>query len=234
MLLQDLEQAPDVAADVVSVVQLPRVATDKPLLRGWPHAGAAVLIGTLTALLLVRDWERLGHLLPLLVYGLAMVELYTASAVFHLGTWRPKRWHVLRMVDHVSIFLAIAATDTALALPLLSGRWRDALLAGIWLLALAGICLKVRAPQLPRSASTAIYIGLGWAILPAVPALWAASTSQAHILLGLAAILYMLGAVVYWRRRPNPLPGVFGYHELFHVLTIAGSIVVATVVWLSL
>ncbi|HEV8190121.1 MAG TPA: hemolysin III family protein [Ktedonobacterales bacterium] len=190
--------------------------------------------GALTALFLVRDWGMLGHLLPLMVYGLAMVELYTVSAIFHLGTWRPKPWHVLRMIDHASIFVAIAATDTALCLPLLTGWWRDALLAGIWLLAITGIGLKICAPQLPRGASTAIYIGLSWTILPAVPALWASSTSQAHVLFGPAAILYLLGALVYWRRRPNPLPGVFGYHELFHVLTIARSIVVATVVRLSL
>lgn len=232
MLLEDIGQ--DVTVEAVSVVQLPQIAIDKPLLRGWPHAGAAALAGTLTALLLLRDWGRLGHLLPLLVYGVAMVELYTASALFHLGAWRPRRWHVLRMVDHSSIFVAIAATDTALCLSLLAGGWRDALLVGIWLLALAGIVLKICMPQLPRSLSTVIYIGLGWAILPALPALWAASTSQEHSLLLLGAFLYMLGAIVYWRRLPNPLPNIFGYHELFHVLTIAGSIVIATVVRLSL
>jgi hemolysin III len=207
---------------------------DKPLLRGWPHACAAVVSGTLTAFLLVRDGGRLGHFLPLLVYGLAMLELYSASAVFHLGAWRPKRWHVLRLIDHASIFVAIAATDTALCLPLHSGWGRDALLAGIWLLALAGIGLKICVPRLPRSLSTGIYLGMGWAVLPALPALWAASPGQAHALLVSSGILYMAGAVVYWRRWPDPVPGVFGYHELFHVLTIAGSIAIAAVVQLCL
>src|SRR5262249_11744814 len=114
------------------------------------------------------------------------------------------------------------------------GWWRGVLLVSIWTLALAGIGLKIWMPTLPRRVSTMIYIGLGWAILPALPGLWGASPAQAHALLLLAALPCMVGAVVYWRRRPNLLAGVFGYHELFHVLTIAGGVVVAAVVHLSL
>jgi len=202
----------------------------KPLLRGWFHAVACC--GALAFTVLIYRRGQLGTIAyaPLL-YGLSMIELYAVSATFHLGTWRKPRHRVLRSLDHASIFVAIASTFTPLCVGVLHGGSSTALLVVIWLLALAGIVLTVRFPRVSRTHRTALYIGIGWSAALLLPALWAVLPHAAVGLLALGGVCYSIGSLVYIRRAPDPLPRFLGYHEIFHLLVIAGNALCAVVVW---
>ncbi len=210
----------------------------KPLLRGWFHAGAAVasvVLGLVLCWLSLGDWPKL---LSMLVFGLSMVELYTVSAVYHLGSWREKPYRLLNALDHSNIFVAIAGTYTPLCVNILTGAARDATLALIWVLALAGITLSIVTigmPRLkvrvPRWGSTSLYIGMGWVSLLLLPAIWVALPWQAVALLLLGGLLQTLGAVVYARRWPDPFPKVLGFHEVFHIFVVAGGAAFAAVIF---
>src|SRR5438067_13636855 len=126
----------------------------KPLLRGWFHAGAAVGALALTGALAWASRADLPRLVSLVIFGLSMVELYTVSAIYHIGRWSGTRYRVLRSLDHANIFVLIAGTYTPLCFNVLAGWPRVALLAAIWGLALAGIGLSVFTTRIPRWVGT--------------------------------------------------------------------------------
>jgi hemolysin III len=206
-------------------------ALPKPLLRGRFHAGAAFAALVLTVALCARSHTDPPRLLSMLIFGLSMVELYAVSAVYHIGRWSPTAWRRLRALDHANIFILIAGTYTPLCFNLLSGWLRPAILALIWALAAAGVALTTLTLRTPRWLSTALYVGMGWVALLALPAFARALGWGAIALLLLGGGLYTAGAVVYARRWPNPFPRVFGFHEVFHLLVIAGGAAFATAIW---
>jgi hemolysin III len=177
-------------------------------------------------------------MVSMIVFGLAMVELYSVSAVYHIGSWRDKPYRVLRALDHSNIFVVIAGTYTPLCFNLLSGWGRVAILILIWVLAFAGIGLSVVTIgvaglkwEVPRWVGTGLYIAMGWVAIFALPAYLAVLPWTAIGLLLLGGALYTVGAIVYAKKRPNPFPRVFGFHEIFHLFVIAGGAVFAIVVW---
>jgi len=171
------------------------------------------------------------RLLSMLTYGLSMIELYTVSAVYHLGAWSKSQRRKVRALDHANIFVFIAGTYTPLCLNILSGWLRVTILALIWLLAFTGVGLALFKRQMPRMTGTVLYIGMGWVAVLALPSFVALLPWNALALLVLGGILYTLGGIIYARRWPNPFPRVFGYHEVFHLFVIAASIAFATVIW---
>jgi hemolysin III len=201
-------------------------AHEKPLLRGWSHALAALGALVLTVALCWVSRADVPRLLSLLVYGLSMLELYTVSAVYHIGRWSAGTRRVLRAVDHANIFVLIAGTYTPLCANLLNGWVRVAMLVAIWVLALTGIGLAVINERLPRWVNASLYVGMGWLALLVLPALYQAMHWGVGLLV-LGGALYTVGAVIYARKRPDPFPRVFGYHEVFHLLVIAGSVAFA-------
>ncbi len=203
----------------------------KPLMRGWSHALAALASLLLTIALCWESRADLPRLISLLIFGLSMLELYTISALYHIGRWSPRPARVLRAIDHANIFVMIAGTYTPLCFNLLSGWLRVAILAVIWALAVAGVGLAILTLHLPRWMNAALYIGMGWVVVLALPAFLAVIPWYAVAILLLGGILYTLGAVVYARKRPDPFPRVFGFHEVFHLFVIAGSIAFASCVW---
>lgn len=141
----------------------------KPLLRGWFHAAAAVAALAYTVAACWRSWADLPRFGSLLVFGLGMVELYTMSAIYHLGRWREQARRALRALDHSNIFVLIAATYTPLCFNLLTGWMRVVILGLIWALALAGVLTSTQARHIPRWVNTILYIGMGWLALLALP-----------------------------------------------------------------
>lgn len=218
--------AQQAGASTGTQIELPR-----PLLRGWFHAVAAVLAVLFTIALAWASWYDGQRLVSMLVFGLSMVELYTVSAIYHIGTWSPRAKRVLRSVDHTNIFVVIAGTYTAICFNVLDGWIRDAILIVIWLLAIIGLILAIFKPRVPRWVGTGIYIGMGWVVVLALPALLEALPWQAIALLAAGGVLYTLGAVIYALKRPNPFPKVMGFHEVFHLFVIAGSVACSIVVW---
>ncbi len=206
----------------------------KPLLRGWFHALAAVGAVILTLALCWQSRTDIPRLISMAIFGLSMIELYTVSAMYHIGHWSAERRRILRALDHANIFILIAGTYTPFCFNVLSGWVRIALLVAIWSLAIAGVGLTVFALtlHLPRWIGTVLYIAMGWVAILAFPAFlvvlpW---TFAATLLSGGA--LYTIGGIIYALRRPNPFPRILGFHEIFHLFVIAGSIAFASSVWI--
>jgi hemolysin III len=209
-----------------------QLAPGKPLLRGWLHATAALAACLYTLAILNRSAGHGAPTLPLLLFGLSMMELYAVSAFLHIGTWSKPQHRFWRALDHVSIYGAIAGTYTPFCAAFVSGWLRVWLLCLTWLLAFCGGCLTLLRPRLPRTLRTALYGAMGvGSMLLLLPALWQSVPAAAMSLLVLSGVLYLVGAIVYVRRWPDPLPLVFGYHELFHLLVIVGNAASALVVW---
>lgn len=218
---------------LASQAQPVEAAPPRPLMRGWSHALAAVGAVALTIALCALSRRDPPRLLSMLIYGLSMIELYTVSALYHMGRWSLSARRKLRALDHSNIFVLIAGTYTPLCFNVLSGWVRVALLVTIWTLAAAGIVVALFARRIPRWVNTLLYIGMGWVALFALPAFWSRLPWAFVATLLLGGILYTIGAVIYAQRRPNPFPRIFGFHEVFHLFVIAGSIAfaVAILVW---
>jgi hemolysin III len=203
----------------------PVEAAVKPLLRGYLHLGAAILavIGTI-ALLVLSAGDPLKQT-TLAIYGLSSVWLFGMSALYHVGSWEPRREKILRRLDHANIFILIAGTYTPIAFNIMTGWWRIGILATVWGLALAGVSAAAPRLGLPRWVMVALYLLIGWVALAAIPEIAHNLGSGAILTLVLGGVLYTLGALAYAAKRPNPWPRVFGYHEVFHLSTIAANAV---------
>jgi len=195
----------------------------KPRLRGVSHE-IAFFVSLLTGPALAVAAGLRGHLTPVLVYVLAISGLFGVSALFHRPTWQPRARRWLRRLDHSMIFVAIAGSYTAVAGLALHGTLRLAILALVWGGTALGVTLKIAWIDAPKPLSAAVYVGIGWAVIFALPALLHSLGWVGLSLLGLGGALYTYGALVYARRRPDPRPLVFGYHEVFHALVIGGAL----------
>ena len=193
--------------------------TRKPRLRGWIHFVAAPL-SLAAAIVLVA----LAPTTPLkwasAVYLAASFILFGVSAAYHLFYWRPSFERVLQRMDHANIFLLIAGTYTPLAVGLLEGGKRTSLLVVIWTGAVLGILISLFWPNAPRWVNTLIYVILGWTAIFYLPALWASGGPAVVLLLLAGGVLYTIGAVAYALKKPNLVPGWFGFHEVFHLFTV--------------
>ena len=204
----------------------------KPLMRGWSHAIAALAALIFTIILCWLSRLDGPRLISMLIFGLSMIELYTISAIYHIFTWQPAKRRIFRALDHANIFVLIAGTYTPLCFNILSGWIRPAILIVIWLLALLGVGSSLFTLGLPRWVSTALYIGMGWVVILALPALLAVLPWIAVATLILGGVLYTVGAVIYAMKKPDPFPKVWGYHEIFHLFVIAGSVAFAACVYI--
>ena len=201
----------------------PVLAAVKPKLRGWLHAGMAPIAlaaGIVLISLAGTEAGRLGGA----VFLAASVLLFGTSAIYHRGHWGPRGEAVLRRMDHANIYVFIAASYTPLALLLLHGTSQVLLLSLIWSAALGGLVFRLCWLTAPRWLYTLLYIVMGWAALGWMGAFHAAGGTAVLVLILAGGACYTLGAVVYARKRPNPSPSWFGFHEIFHAGTIAGFV----------
>jgi hemolysin III len=180
----------------------------------------------------MSSYEDPPRLLSMLVYGLSTIVLFATSAAYHIGPWHGRRYAVLRALDHANIFVVIAGTYTPFCVNVLSGWLGPTILVVIWALAAAGVTLSVTTLRLPRWATVALYVGMGWvAVVPAPSVVGLLPLAAVGTLVG-GGLLYTAGAIIYARRRPDPLPTVFGFHELFHIFVIAGNAAFLAVIWI--
>ncbi|EST23919.1 hypothetical protein N566_25305 [Streptomycetaceae bacterium MP113-05] len=196
----------------------------KPLMRGWLHAGmfpAVLIAGTfLTALA-----DSASGRLACAVYTLTACLLFGTSALYHRGNWGPRANAVLRRLDHANIFLIIAGTYTPLTILLLDDGRRDLLLWGIWVAAVLGIAFRVFWVGAPRWLYTPCYLAMGWAAVFFLPEFLRTGGMAVLVLVVVGGLLYSAGGIVYGIKRPNPSPRWFGFHEVFHTLTLAAFVV---------
>lgn len=195
----------------------------KPRLRGWFHAvwaPIAVTVGIVLAILAPTTAGRVGAI----VFTIGSLMLFGTSAIYHRGTWTARTIAVLRRMDHSNIFVFIAATYTPLALNLLEGRSRLILLILIWTAGILGLLFRVLWLSAPRWLYTVLYLVMGWAAVGWLPQFWNNGGPTVFFLIVGGGLLYSVGAVVYARKRPNPAPGWFGFHEIFHACTVGAFI----------
>jgi hemolysin III len=190
----------------------------RPRLRGMLHlAGFVVACLVGVAFVVPLDGRRL---FAALVFAASAAAMLGASALYHRVTWEPRMRLRMRRVDHAGIYLLIAGTYTPVALLGLHGVLQPVVLTVVWAGATAAILSKVFWVGSPKWLSAVFGITLGWIGLAAMPQLATSAGPAAVALLASGGLAYTAGAVVYARRRPDPVPAVFGYHELFHALTL--------------
>ena len=195
----------------------------KPRLRGVSHQWAFfVSVGTGVALVLAAPNGRATAAAA--IYAVSVAGLFGASALYHRINWSTsgaRRW--MRRLDHSMIFLLIAGTYTPFAVLALDGPLATAILVVVWTAALGGIVLKLVWIDAPKWLIALIYVAIGWVALAAFPQLLSKLGVTATAMVAAGGLLYTAGAVVYARQRPDPVPTVFGYHEIFHALVILAA-----------
>ena len=192
-----------------------------------PFNGASHLIGLLLggagSVILLRMAQSREQLIALSIYCSTLILLYAASTLYHSLHVGERPLRALRTLDHIAIYFLIAGTYTPVALITLDSRLGSILLGSVWSIALAGVPFKLFYMDAPVWVSTATYLVMGYLALIAVVPLAQAVHLGGLMWLISGGIAYTVGAVIYSRRRPDPFPGVFGHHEIWHVLVLVGS-----------
>jgi hemolysin III len=205
----------------MSVTHVQDSAPAKPLLRGVFHQIAAPVAFGASALLAAAATPGRARTAAL-VYGATLFALFLTSALYHRPNWPPRARALMRRLDHAAILLLIAGTYTPFCL-VLGGKAGNALLVLIWVGAALGLLRAILWARAPRPIVAAIYVLLGWVVVPVMPSLLAVLGTPAVALLGAGGLVYTLGAVVYATKRPDPIPRILGYHEVFHAMVIAAA-----------
>jgi hemolysin III len=207
----------------------------KPTLRGVIHTYSAVVAAAIGAILIVGTAIHRGaaDVLSVVVYVVTICGLFTVSTVYHRVHWTtPQARIAMKRADHSMIFVFIAGTYTPFCMMALDAPTRWWILGGVWIGAIAGVTLKMLWPASPRWLGVILYIALGWVIIFVAPALVSTAGVAVLVLLAVGGVLYSLGGVLFALRWPDPRPGVFGHHEVFHACTAVAALLHYIAVWL--
>nr|WP_190972887.1 hemolysin III family protein [Bifidobacterium rousetti] len=209
-------------AEVERKIRLDVHGRPKPAMRGWIHAVAAPL-SLAAGIVLICLAQGVGLKWACAVFMVASLVLFTNSACYHLGDWSPRVTDVLRRIDHVNIFLLIAGTYTPVSFAL-QPFWRNFIIISMWACTAVAIIIHVIWINAPRWLYTLVYIVFGIYGLAFMALFWTSPYAGPAVVVLLCAggACYILGAIVYALRRPDPWPKVFGFHEIFHCGTVAG------------
>jgi hemolysin III len=193
-----------------------------------PFSALSHLAGAAAAL--PGGWLLLKHggntptrIIALVIYILCLVGLFSASGIYHTVIASPAAIQVLRKIDHSAIYLLIAGTYTPFCLIAFQGFWHYGLLAIIWVLAVAGIITKIFIINTPRWLTAGLYILMGWLSVSAVGEFLRRLPPQTFVWLLAGGILYTLGALIYITKKGDFFPGVFGFHEVWHVFVLLAA-----------
>ena len=194
----------------------------RPRWRGVLHQWAAVYaLGVASALVALAPDDRTR--LACALYGASLATLFGVSALYHRVTWRPRARAWLRRADHAAIYLLIGGTYAPVALLALEPGTRRSLLGAIGIGVVVGVLVALLWPRAPKWVGAATAVALGWTVVPFLPAITRALGTLELWLFVAGGLAYTAGAVVYATRRPDPRPASFGYHEVFHALTLVGA-----------
>ena len=195
---------------------------EKPLLRGYSHQIAAVLAPVATVLL-VASADSGASATAAAVFGATAALLFAVSALYHRVSWSPAARQRMRRLDHAAIFIMIAGGYTPLFTLVPSASGGHGALLAIWLGSSVGVVKSLVWPGAPKWLTALLCVGLGWMVVGEVIERSAVIGPVATGLLVASGLTYSAGALVYARKRPDPWPRVFGYHEVFHLLVIVAS-----------
>ncbi len=184
--------------------------------------GAILALAGLVALLIV-GWSTPAKIVSLLIYGLSLIAMFSASATYHMVKAKDKVLLILRKIDHSAIYLLIAGTYTPFCVNAFEGFWKWGLLSIVWSLAAIGIIVKVFYIKAPRWLNAGIYVAMGWLCVGAAGQMLAALPVWVFTWLIIGGVVYTLGAVVYSTKIFNFKPGVFGFHEVWHIFVMLAA-----------
>ncbi|HSJ45894.1 MAG TPA: hemolysin III family protein [Euzebyales bacterium] len=207
-------------------------ALQRPRLRGWLHA-VAVPVALTGAVVL---WRSATHLdtsgrMTVMIFAASLVGLYSVSSLYHVPSWSARARRILSRCDGAMIQIMIAGTFTPIAFHTLSGAWRTGSLIAAWLVALIGAAFALSPLEAPRWLGTLGAVAAGWLLVVPMIRIMSVLPWQGNGLIVLGGVLYTVGAVVYARRSPDPIPGWFGFHEVFHVFVVAASTAHYLAIW---
>jgi hemolysin III len=194
----------------------------KPAMRGWLHLlwfEASLVLGTL----LVARAHGAVRITALAIYAASVSAMFGISALYHRGNWSAAWTRRLQRLDHAMIFLLIAGTATPAFLLAASGTFRLACLVIMWTLTVSAAAVRLAWMSAPELVAGSTFVGLGWVAVLALPGVWTRAGAAAGLLMLAGGLLYTAGALCYHRRRPDPYPAVFGYHEVFHACVCAAA-----------
>ncbi len=174
--------------------------------------------------LLYATWGRWDIFFVTLVYGLGAICLFLASGIYHAQKREENAQNIWRKLDHVAIFIMIAGTYTPMCYVYLEGAWFWSIIGVQWGCVLAGLFFKVFYLRAPRIISPILYLLMGWMAVIPMNILWHSMSALSFCLLVGGGVAYSVGAIIYALKKPNPLPGVFGFHEIFHLFILLGAV----------
>jgi hemolysin III len=211
------------------------VAELKPRLRGWLHAYAAAVSIVSGASLIAVAFALRGAVagITCAIYCATVTLLFGTSALYHRRTWSPRALVIMKRLDHSMIFVFIAGTYTPIAVLTLPTGAMIGVLVAVWTGALVGVGLQTLWPGHPRWLSAPCYIALGWVAVFVFPDLLSNAGVAAFVLIAAGGVVYTIGGVVYALKKPNPYPGVFGFHEVFHLCTLVAAACHYIAIWLA-
>ena len=215
------EKAAHAAHEATEVVR-EKMNQVKPKLRGWLHTAVSPLAVAAGVVLIVLSPTLETKVGSALFAGTAIL-LFTVSGIYHRGNWTKRTWEVLRRFDHANIFLLIAGSYTPFTIILLEGAAQTGLLVLVWTGAILGVGFRILWIDAPRWLYVPIYLALGWAAIFYADDFSGGGTAVI-VLIAVGGGLYSLGGLVYGLKRPDPFPTWFGFHEIFHVFTIAAFV----------
>ncbi len=202
----------DFATREISIIET------KPTWRGWIHAGVLPIVIAGGVVLIVLADGTVAKIADS-IFFLCSFLLFGNSALYHRFNWKPNTKKVLKRIDHANIFLLIAGSYTPITLLALPKDKGLLLITLIWSTAILGIGFRVLWINAPRWLYVPIYVGMGWGALAYVVDFFGANVAMMVLVLA-GGLLYTIGAVIYGFKKPNPFPGKFGFHEIFHALTV--------------
>ena len=207
-------------------------ADGRPWLRGVLHAVMVpvALAGVWVLWRAAMDQDASGRL-AVGVFGVLLVGLYTVSSVYHVPPWDARVRTVLARCDGAMIQLFIAGTFTPVAFFTLDGGWRLWSVVGAWAVAIFGAAIAASPIEAPRWLGTLGYIAVGWLTVVPLTRIIQSLPWQGSGLIVLGGLLYTVGAIIYVRKSPDPAPAWFGFHEIFHLFVIAGSVSHYLAIW---
>jgi hemolysin III len=187
------------------------------------HWVGAILALVGLIVLLVIGWDSPAKAISLAVYGVSLIVMFSASATYHMVNVKEKALEIFRKIDHSAIYLLIAGTYTPFCINAFSGFWKWGLLGIIWSLALIGIGVKIFVIRAPRWVNAGIYLVMGWLCVAAIGQIALLPTWVLGWMIA-GGVIYSLGAVVYMTKIFNFVPGVFGFHEVWHIFVILAAL----------
>lgn len=194
----------------------------RPHWRGRIH-GWAFWLTLPAAIVLLTKTERITERIGVTVFAASLLAVYGVSALYHRMARSERAQRVMRRLDHSMIFVLIAGTYTPVCLVALDGRWPTVMLAVIWTLAAIGITSKFLGSEAVLRFGNSLYLIMGWLALAVLPSLVSSLRPGAVILMVVGGVLYTFGAILFFLRRPDPNPVVFGYHEVWHSFTVVAG-----------